>query len=49
MKQVKVNIPLLEMGKQVFVSAKFLEDLCTEKTKISIDKKAFLLSKLVQS
>ena len=40
--QVKVNIPLLDMIKQVPTYAKFLKDLCTVKTGLNVDKKAFL-------
>ena len=42
LKQVKVNIPLLDMIKQVPPYAKFLKDLCTMKRKLNINKKAFL-------
>ena len=42
LRQVKVNIPLLDMIKQVPTYAKFLKDLCTVKRGLSIDKKAFL-------
>ena len=42
LRQVKVNIPLLDMIKQVPTYAKFLKDLCTVKKGLSIDKKAFL-------
>ena len=42
LRQVKVNIPLLDMIKQVPTFAKFLKDLCTVKKGLSIDKKAFL-------
>ena len=42
MRQVKVNIPLLDMIKQVPTYAKFLKDLCTVKMGLNIDKKAFL-------
>ena len=42
LRQVKVNIPLLDMIKQVPTYAKFLKDLCTIKKGLSIDKKAFL-------
>ena len=38
--QVKVNIPLLEMIKQV--PTKILKDLCTVKRGLNVDKKAFL-------
>ena len=40
--QVKVNIPLLDMIKQVPTYAKFLKDMCTVKRGLGIDKKAFL-------
>ena len=42
LRQVKVNIPLHDMIKQVPTYAKFLKDLCTVKKGLSIDKKAFL-------
>ena len=42
LRQVKVNIPLLDMIKQVPTYAKFLEDLCTVKKGFGINKKAFL-------
>ena len=42
LKQVKVNIPLLDMIKQVPTYAKFLKDLCTVKRGLNVDKKAFL-------
>ena len=40
--QVKVNIPLLDMIKQVPTYAKFLKDLCTIKRGLNVSKKAFL-------
>ena len=40
--QVKVNIPLLDMIKQVPTYAKLLKDLCTVKRGLNVDKKAFL-------
>ena len=40
--QVKVNIPLLDMMKQVPTYAKLLKDLCTVKKGLVIKKKAFL-------
>ena len=43
LRQVKVNIPLLDMIKQVSTYAKFLKDLCTIKRRLSINKKAFLI------
>ena len=42
LRQVKVNIPLLDMIKQVPTYAKILKDLCTIKKGLGIDKKAFL-------
>ena len=42
LRQVKVNIPLLDMIKQVPTYAKFLKDLCIVKRGLSVDKKAFL-------
>ena len=42
LRQVKVNIPLLDMIKQVPTYAKFLKDLWTVKKGLNIDKKAFL-------
>ena len=37
-----MNIPLLDMIKQVLTYAKFLKDLCTVKKRLDINKKAFL-------
>ena len=42
LRQVKVNIPLLDIIKQVSAYAKFLKDLCTIKKGLGIEKKAFL-------
>ena len=42
LRQVKVNIPLLDMIKQVPTSTKFLKYLCTVKRGLNVDKKAFL-------
>ncbi|RVW62091.1 Retrovirus-related Pol polyprotein from transposon 17.6 [Vitis vinifera] len=42
LRQVKVNIPLLDMIKQVPTYAKFLKDLCTIKRGLTVNKKAFL-------
>ncbi|RVW72153.1 hypothetical protein CK203_061806 [Vitis vinifera] len=42
LRQVKVNIPLLDMIKQVPTYAKFLNDLCTIKRGLNVSKKAFL-------
>ena len=41
-KQVKVNIPLLDMIRQIPSHAKFLKDLCTVKRKLNVQKKVFL-------
>ena len=52
LRQVKVNIPLLDMIKQVPTYAKFLKDMCTVKRGLGIDKKAFLteqVSAIIQS
>ncbi|RVW82207.1 hypothetical protein CK203_050780 [Vitis vinifera] len=42
LRQVKVNIPLLDVIKQVPSYAKFLKDLCTIKRGLNVNKKAFL-------
>ena len=42
LRQVKVNIPLLDMIKQVSTYEKFLKDLCTIKRGLNVNKKAFL-------
>ena len=42
LRQVKVNIPLLDMIKKVPTYAKFLKDLCTVKRGFNVNKKAFL-------
>ena len=42
LRQVKVNIPLLDMIKQVLTYAKFFKDLCIVKRGLNVDKKAFL-------
>ena len=52
LRQVKVNIPLLDLINQVPTYAKFLKDLCTIKRGLGIEKKAFLtehVSALIQS
>ena len=41
LRQVKVNIPLLDMIKQVPTYAKFLKDLCKVKMGLNVNKKAF--------
>ena len=42
LRQVKVNIPLLDMIKQVPTYAKFLKDLYTVNRGLNVDKNAFL-------
>ena len=42
LRQVKVNIPLSDMIKQVSTYAKFLKDLCIVKRGLNVNKKAFL-------
>ena len=42
LRQVKVNIPLLDMIKQVPTYVKFLKDLCIVKRGLNVDKKAFM-------
>ena len=42
LRQVKINIPLLDMIKQVPAYAKFLKDLCIVKRMIKLSTKAFL-------
>ena len=52
LRQVKVNIPLLDIIKQVPAYAKFLKDLYTIKKGLGIEKKAFLteqVSAIIQS
>jgi len=41
-KQVRINIPLLDVIKHVPSYAKFLRDVCTVKRKLNVKKKAFL-------
>ena len=43
---MKVNIPLLDMIKQVPTYAKFLKDLCIVKIGLNVDKKAFLTEQI---
>ena len=47
LRQVKVNIPLLNMIKQVPTYAKILKDLCTVKRGLNVDKKAFLIEQVI--
>ena len=46
LRHVKVNIPLLDIIKQVPAYAKFLKDLCIIKKGLGIDKKAFLIKQV---
>ncbi|KAL6322749.1 hypothetical protein AAG906_018630 [Vitis piasezkii] len=46
LRQVKVNIPLLDMIKQVPTYAKFLKNLCTIKRGLNVNKKAFLTKQI---
>ena len=46
LRQVKVNIPLLDMIKQVPTYAKFLRDLCIVKRGLNVEKKAFLIEQV---
>ena len=45
-KQVKVNIPLLDIVRQVSIYAIFLKNLCTQKRQTHIPKKVFLAAGL---
>ena len=46
LRQVKVNIPLLDMIKQVLTYAKFVKDLCTIKRGLNVNKKVFLIEQV---
>ena len=46
LRQVKVNIPLLEMIKQVPTYAKFLKDLCTVKRGLNVENMAFSIEQV---
>ena len=46
LKQVKVNIPLLDAVKQIPSYAKFLKDLCTVKHKLNVHKKTFFMEQV---
>ena len=41
-KQVKLNIPLLDASKKISLYAKFLKDLCIVKRKLGVNKEAFM-------
>ena len=43
LKQVKVNIPLLDAIKKIPSYAKFLKDLCTVKRKLGVNKDSFMI------
>ena len=43
LRQVKFNIPLLDIIKQVPTYAKILKDLCIVKRGLNVDKNAFLI------
>nr|ABD63180.1 F7F22.15, related [Asparagus officinalis] len=45
-KQVKVNIPLLDVIEQIPSYAKFLKELCTKKRRINVQKKVFLAANI---
>ena len=47
--QMKVNIPPLDMIKQVPTYAKFLKNLCTIKRGLNVNKKAFLTEQVSSS
>ena len=52
LRQVKFNIPLLDMIKQVPTYAKFLKDLCTVKKGLNVNKNTFLteqVSSIIES
>ena len=46
LRQVKVNIPLLDMINQVPTYAKFLKDICTVKKGFNVNEKAFLIEQV---
>ena len=46
LRQVKVNIPFLDMIKQVPTYEKILKDLCTMKRGFNVNKKAFLIEQV---
>ena len=46
LRQVKVNIPLLDMIKQVLAYEKFLMDLCTVKRGLNANKTTFLIEQV---
>ncbi|XP_026410843.1 uncharacterized protein LOC113306070 [Papaver somniferum] len=51
-KRVNINIPFLEAIKQIPAYAKFLKDLCTQKRKLNVHKRAFLaeqVSSIIQN
>ncbi|XP_058185868.1 uncharacterized protein LOC131303094 [Rhododendron vialii] len=46
LKQVTVNLPLLDAINQISSYAKFLKDLCTHKRKLQVQKKVFLIEQV---
>ncbi|XP_026450650.1 uncharacterized protein LOC113350738 [Papaver somniferum] len=46
-KRVNINIPFLEAIKQIPTYAKFLKDLCTQKRKRNVHKRAFLVEQIL--
>ncbi|XP_026419792.1 uncharacterized protein LOC113315750 [Papaver somniferum] len=51
-KRVNINIPFLEAIKQIPAYAKFLKDVCTQKRKLHVHKRAFLteqVSSIIQN
>ena len=46
LRQVKVNIALLDMIKQVPSYAKFLKDMCSIKRGLNVNKKTFLIEQV---
>ena len=52
LKQVKINIPLLDIIKEVPSVSKFLKDLCTRNRKLNVCKQAYIaasVSSFIQS
>ena len=49
LRQVKVNIPLLDMIKKVTTYSKLLKDLCTIKKGLNVNKKALLTEQVIRA
>ncbi|XP_058211620.1 uncharacterized protein LOC131323796 [Rhododendron vialii] len=45
-KQVRINIPLVDAVKKIPTYAKFLKDLCTQKRKLNVQKRVFLMEQV---